>query len=140
MTSDTPGLIPITSILQERGTLVAAEAFTQVPFAIARVFVVADVPHGERRGEHAHRRCEQFLVCVRGSLDAVADTGASRQIFHLDSPAHGLYLPPLTWGGQLNHSPDAILLVLASEPFDADDYIHDYESFLEVVTGNEVSA
>lgn len=139
MTKRSPKLIPITAVSEARGTLIAAEALAQVPFAISRFFVVTGVPQGERRGEHAHHRCEQFLVCLQGSVDAVAETSETRDVFQLDTPTQGLYIPPMTWGGQFNHSPDAILLVLASEPFDVEDYIHDYDIFRSLGVVDEAS-
>jgi hypothetical protein len=89
----------------------------------------------ETRGEHAHRECHQFLVCIRGSCSVVADDGTSREEFALADPWTALYLPPLTWGIQYRYSPDAALLVFASHPYDASDYIREYELFLAAVTG-----
>lgn len=128
-----PRLITTNFINETRGSLLALEAFETVPFAIARAFIVSNVPAGEPRGVHAHRQCEQFLVCLQGSVSALAETGSSRETFELSTPQHGLYLPPYTWGTQSNHSTDAILLVLASEPYDPNDYIHDHDEFLELV-------
>ena len=94
--------------------------------------MVFDVPSAETRGEHAHRECHQFLICVRGSCAVVADDGVNRQEFVLNRPEHGLYLPPMTWGIQYKYSPDALLLVFASHYYEAADYIRDYEEFLQV--------
>ena len=88
-----------------------------------------DVPSVETRGEHAHKACHQFLVCVRGSVNVVADDGRDRQEYVLDRPEKGLHLPPMVWGIQYKYSPDAVLLVFASHYYDADDYIRDYEEF-----------
>ena len=82
------------------------------------------------RGQHAHRKCHQFLVCVRGSCRVIADDGSRRQEFLLDQPAVGVYLPPKTWGVQYDYSPDAALLVFASHAYNASDYVRDYEAFL----------
>lgn len=116
-----------------RGKLVAAEVAKLLPFDVARFFVVHGVPGREVRGQHAHRKCHQFLVCVRGSCRVIADDGRSREEFLLDDPALGVYLPPMTWGVQYDYSPDAALLVLASHAYDARDYIRDYEEFLKLV-------
>jgi UDP-2-acetamido-3-amino-2,3-dideoxy-glucuronate N-acetyltransferase len=114
-----------------RGSLVASQVDDgSLPFAPQRFFVVFDVPSREVRGEHAHRRLEQFLICLAGSVACVVDDGSRRQEFLLDSPDLGLYLPPMVWGIQYKYSPDARLLVAASLPYDADDYIRDYELFL----------
>ena len=116
-----------------RGALAAGEIGRDLPFAPKRFFLVFDVPSAEVRGEHAHRECEQFLVCVRGSVSVVADDGAQREEFLLDRPEFGLHIPPKVWASQYRYSPDAVLAVFASAPYDPDDYIRDYEEFLRVV-------
>jgi dTDP-4-dehydrorhamnose 3,5-epimerase-like enzyme len=85
------------------------------------------------RGEHAHRRCHQFLVCARGSVSVVADDGVNREEIVLESPSVGVYLPPMVWGIQYRYSPDAVLLVFCSEYYDASDYIRDYSEFLAAI-------
>src|SRR5690606_7280787 len=112
-----------------RGSLSAGEFERDLPFPPRRYFLVFDVPSRETRGEHAHRACHQFLVCVRGSVRVLADDGRQRGEFLLDAPDLGLYLPPMTWGTQFQYSPDAVLLVFASHPYDPDDYIRDYGEF-----------
>jgi acetyltransferase-like isoleucine patch superfamily enzyme/dTDP-4-dehydrorhamnose 3,5-epimerase-like enzyme len=116
-----------------RGALTFGEGARHVPFEIKRFFLVYDVPSREVRGEHAHKTLHQFLICVQGSCCVVADDGRNRREFHLDSPSQGLYLPPMTWSVQYKHSPDAIILVLASAPYDASDYIREYEEFLRLL-------
>ncbi len=116
-----------------RGRLVAGELDRILPFKVKRFFMVHGVPGREVRGQHAHRTCHQFLVCVRGSCRVIADDGAHRQEFLLDDPAIGVYLPPKTWGVQYDYSPDAALLVFASHAYDARDYVRDYEAFLKLV-------
>lgn len=113
-----------------RGNLTAGEFMRHVPFAVNRYFVVFEVPSAETRGAHAHRRCHQFLVCLKGSVAFVADNGEKRQEITLDRPDIGLYLPPMIWGVQYKYSADAMLLVLASDYYDNSDYIRDYEEFL----------
>lgn len=116
-----------------RGSLVAADFATDLPFAPKRAFMVFDVPTREVRGEHAHRECEQFLVCVRGAVKCLVDNGVNRQEFDLDRPDIGLHMPAMIWGSQYQYSPDAMLLVFASERYDPEDYIRDYESFLAAI-------
>ncbi len=87
----------------------------------------------ELRGAHAHRRCSQFLMAVKGSIHVIADDGARREAFVLDRPNLGLLLPPMVWGVQHRYSPDAVLLVLASDPYDAADYIRDHAQFVAEV-------
>lgn len=116
-----------------RGTLSAAEYGNQLPFVPKRYFVVFDVPGPEVRGEHAHKTLEQFLVVLMGQVSVVLDDGATRVELLLDSPSSGLYIPPLIWGIQYKYSKDAMLLVLASESYDPDDYIRDYDEFLRFI-------
>jgi acetyltransferase-like isoleucine patch superfamily enzyme len=116
-----------------RGKLVAGEIDSFLPFKVKRFFLVHGVPGREVRGQHAHRKCHQFLVCICGSCRVIADDGRRRQEFLLDRPAIGVYLPPMIWGVQYDYSPDAALLVFASHAYDPGDYIRDYEAFRKQV-------
>ena len=116
-----------------RGGLVAAEIAKFLPFAVKRFFLVHDVPSREVRGQHAHRACHQFLVCVSGSCRVIADDGKRRQEILLNRNSLGLYLPPKIWAAQFDYSADAALLVLASHAYDPRDYIRDYDEFLRAV-------
>ncbi len=117
-----------------RGSLTVGEMPTDaIPFEPRRWFLVHDVPGREVRGEHAHRTCHQLLVCVNGSVRIATDDGENRAEVDLDDPAEGVYVPPLVWASQFRYEPDAVLLVLASHPYDPDDYIRDYGQFLELV-------
>lgn len=115
-----------------RGSLSVAELGADVPFEAKRYFLVYDVPSLEIRGEHAHHRCKQFLIAVKGKVHVVADDGYQREEFVLDRPNLGLYMPPMTWGIQYRYSPDAVLMVLASEHYDGADYVRDYDLFLQL--------
>jgi UDP-2-acetamido-3-amino-2,3-dideoxy-glucuronate N-acetyltransferase len=114
-----------------RGSLTAADFGSTIPFLPKRVFIVYDVPGVEVRGEHAHRTCDQFLVCVSGSCALVADDGTNREEFQLSANDIGVYLPAMVWGIQYRYSRDASLVVFASDPYDPDDYIREYRAFLE---------
>lgn len=113
-----------------RGSLTVGEFEQHIPFAPKRYFMVFDVPSKETRGEHAHRVCHQFLICVRGSCTVLADDGVNRTEVLLSAPDQGIYLPPMTWGVQYKYSADALLLVFASHHYDEADYIRDYDEFL----------
>lgn len=115
-----------------RGTLSFGEMGRQVPFEVKRYFLVFDVANEEIRGEHAHRTLHQFLICVHGRCQFMADDGATRQDFVLDSPAVGLHIPPMIWGVQHKYTRDAVLLALASDRYDPADYIRDYAEFLKL--------
>lgn len=116
-----------------RGNLTVGEFGQHIPFEVKRYFMVFDVPSAETRGEHAHRQCHQFLVCVKGSVAVVADDGTNRQEFLLDRPDVGVFLPAGVWGIQYKYSADAMLLVFASEHYRADDYIRDYSEYLAYI-------
>lgn len=117
----------------QRGKLTVAEYGGQLPFVPHRIFMVHDVPSRESRGEHAHRECHQLLICVRGELVAVVDDGRNREEFVLDTPDKALYMPPRIWGTQYRYSSDALLVVLASHPYDSSDYVRDYQEFVTMV-------
>jgi UDP-2-acetamido-3-amino-2,3-dideoxy-glucuronate N-acetyltransferase len=116
-----------------RGTLAFGEVGQHLPFDVKRIFTIFDVPSKDVRGEHAHRELHQFLVCVKGSCAVVLDNGAVREEVVLSSPSIGLHIPPLVWGIQYKYSIDAVLLVLASDIYKADDYIRNYDEFLGLV-------
>jgi len=126
-------LIRLPKVVDLRGALSFGETGAQLPFTPERFFVVYDVPTMEVRGEHAHHACHQFLVCVKGSCAIVVDDGQQRDEVVMDSARIGLHLPPRVWGIQYRFSPDAVLLVLASDRYSAADYIRNYDEFLALV-------
>jgi dTDP-4-dehydrorhamnose 3,5-epimerase-like enzyme len=136
--SRVPGVdvVRLTRANDLRGSLVAANFEGDLPFVPNRFFTVFGVPSTDVRGAHAHRACHQLLVCVQGSVNAVVDDGHRRQEFVLDRPDVGLHMRPMIWGTQYRYSHDAVLMVLASHAYDADDYIRDHDAFLaEVARG-----
>jgi UDP-2-acetamido-3-amino-2,3-dideoxy-glucuronate N-acetyltransferase len=120
-----------------RGDLSAGEFEKDLPFKPKRYFLVFNVPNREVRGEHAHKTCRQFLVCVRGSCSVLLDDGRNRREIVLDRPDLGVYMPEMVWGTQFRYSPDAVLLVFASEYYDADDYIRSYAEFRAVTATDD---
>ena len=120
-------------IMDLRGSLTFAEYDKSLPFVPRRYFLVFDVPSREVRGEHAHRECHQFLVCIKGSCSVVVDDGEKRTEVVLNRPNLGLHIPPMVWATEYKYSQDAVLLVLASDIYKADDYIRDYDLFLKEV-------
>lgn len=117
-----------------RGSLTVGEFERSIPFLPRRYFMVFDVPSRETRGEHAHRECHQFLICVSGSCSVVVDDGQSRSEILLDGPSIGVHLPPMTWGIQYKYSKEAKLLVFASHYYSSEDYIRDYQEFVDLVS------
>lgn len=124
------GVHRLPRVVDMRGSLSVGEFERTVPFAPKRYFLVFDVPGREVRGEHAHRQCHQFLVCVRGSVAVLVDDGQRRAEVLLDRPDVGIHIPPMTWGTQYRYSDDAVLLVFASHYYDANEYIRDYATWL----------
>ncbi len=123
-------LYAIPSFSDVRGDLSVVELNKLLPFSISRLFYTYGIDSAEVRGEHAHKACEQFLIAVHGSLHVIVDDAKHRDEFTLDTPTFGLHLPAGCWGIQYKHSPDCVLLVLASEEYDATDYIRNYDDFL----------
>jgi hypothetical protein len=121
-------------IVDTRGNITFIEANRHIPFDIRRVYYLYDVPSGEVRGGHAHRTLQQVLISTSGSFDVIVDDGTMRKKFHLNRPNFGLYLPPMIWRELENFSSGSVCLVLASEYFDEDDYIRDYDSFKSEAT------
>ncbi len=124
-------------IVDARGALTVGEVPTEVPFLPARYFVVFDVPTKELRGEHAHRRCQQFLICVHGSCRVLLDDGKSRCEVTLDRPDMGVFMPEMIWGTQYRYSSDAVLLVFASRTYEDADYLRTYDEFLNELGKNQ---
>ena len=132
MTNDLPPgcrLIPLSVRGDERGRLVAIEAASDVPFAIARVYYVYATTPGTTRGLHAHRALNQLAVAVAGSCTMLLDDGTKRMSVRLDDPGVGLTLPPMVWHEMSDFSDDCVLMVLADAVYDEADYIRDYAEF-----------
>lgn len=117
----------------DRGQLVALEEFKDIPFKIKRIYYIYNTAKGVTRGFHAHKNLEQILVCINGSCKIRLDDGKEKKIVPLDKPYEGLYVANNIWREMFDFSPDAVLLVLASELYDPRDYIRDYEEFLKFV-------
>lgn len=117
----------------DRGQLIALEEFNDIPFAVKRVYYMYDIGEGVRRGFHAHKQLEQILICIHGSCKILLDNGTEKKIIPLEKPYEGLYVSNNIWREMFDFSPDAVLLVLASELYDESDYIRDYDEFISFV-------
>lgn len=120
-----------------RGQLVALEEKKEIPFDIKRVYYIYDTLSGVRRGFHAHKSLKQLLICVHGSCKVLLDDGHEKEIVVLDKPYEGIFIQSNMWREMYDFSPDAVLLVLASEVYDESDYIRDYNRFLQYVESND---
>ena len=125
-------IIDLPKIFDPRGNLTVAEGERNIPFNIKRVYWTYDIPAGESRGGHAHRRLQQIIIAVSGSFNVTLDDGCEKKTFHLNHPYQGLYVGTNTWRTLEDFSSGAVCLVLASELFDEDEYIYDYDEFLQL--------
>lgn len=116
-----------------RGQLVALEEFNDIPFEIKRVYYMYDTIEGVTRGYHAHKNLEQILICIHGSCKVLLDNGKEKKKVFLEKPYEGLYVPNNMWREMYDFSPDAVLMCLASEVYNEEDYIRDYDEFLKMV-------
>ena len=128
-------IMDLPKIADARGNLTFIEENRHVPFEIRRVYYLYDVPGGESRAGHAHRRLEQFIIAANGNFDVILDDGFDRKSFQLNRSYYGLYIPPMVWRELDNFSSGSVCLVLASDLFDEGDYIRDYEAFRRSVKG-----
>lgn len=117
----------------DRGQLVSLEEFNDIPFRIKRVYYMYDTVSDAVRGKHAHKSLEQILICIHGSCKIRLDDGTDVKVVPLERPYEGLYIASNIWREMYDFSPDAVLMVLASEVYDESDYIRDYDRFLELV-------
>ena len=130
-TVDDCRVLDLPRVARVEGSITPIEANTDVPFPIARVYYLYDVPGGAERGGHAHRGLEQLIVAVMGAFRVIVKDGESERAIELNRAYEGLYLPPMIWREIDNFSSGGICVVLASRPYDEDDYIRDYDEFLE---------
>jgi dTDP-4-dehydrorhamnose 3,5-epimerase-like enzyme len=126
-------LVELPVIHDPQGNLTFIEQKRHVPFEIARVYHTYDVPGGATRGGHAHRACEEMLVAMSGSFEVVVDDGSSRASFRLNRSYVGLYLPAMIWRELVDFSSGSVCMVLASDYYDEEDYIRDYDDFGKAV-------
>lgn len=114
-----------------RGNLTFVESGRHLPFTLQRVYYLYDVPSGAVRGGHAHKALEQVIIAISGSFDVHVDNGTSREKYSLNRSHIGLYMGPMVWREIDNFSSNAICLVLASMPYEEDDYYRNYDDFIK---------
>jgi dTDP-4-dehydrorhamnose 3,5-epimerase-like enzyme len=125
-------IIQLPKIFDLRGNLTFVEGKRHIPFEIARVYWIYDVPGGEVRGGHAYRELQEFIIALSGSFDLVLDDGRTKKTFLLNRSYFGLYVPRMIWRHIENFSTNAVCLILASLPYSAGDYVRDYKLFLRM--------
>lgn len=125
--------IQLPKISDSRGNLTYIENSNHIPFDIKRIYYLYNISHNAQRGAHGHIKLQQLLIATSGSFDIILDDAINKKTFHLNSPHVGLYISNGIWRDMLNFSSDAVCLVLASEPYDKNDYIHDHKEFVKFI-------
>tara|TARA_B100000575_G_C23135522_1_gene659593 strand:- start:2945 stop:3358 length:414 start_codon:yes stop_codon:yes gene_type:complete len=126
-------IIDFPKVTSSRGSLTFIEDDLSLPFDVKRVFYIYDVPSGESRGSHAHKKLEEIIICLSGSFSIELDDGYNQIIYNLNRPWEGLHLSPLTWFSLKNFCTGSICLVLCSDKYDEDDYIRDYNDYIKLI-------
>lgn len=124
-------LVDVPKILDERGNLSFIEELNHIPFQIKRIYWIYDVPGGEVRGGHAYKTLHEFIVALSGSFDVVLDDGKTKKTYSLNRSYYGLYVPNMVWRSIENFSTNSLCMILASEKYDENDYVRDYEEFIK---------
>lgn len=123
-------LVRLPRLSDGRGSLSFVQPGPLLPFEIRRVYYLYDVPAGQLRGAHGHRKLQQLMVAVAGAVDVEVDDGRERRTFRLDAPDVGLYVSPMIWRNLTGFQPGTVCMVIASEPYDEADYFRNYDDFL----------
>lgn len=123
-------IIDLQKHLDARGNLSVIEQYKDIPFKIERTYWIYDVPGGEKRGGHAYKENQEFIVALSGSFDVILDNGKEKEIFHLNRSYYGLLVPKGVWREMDNFSTNSLAFILASTMYDENDYIRDYQEYL----------
>jgi hypothetical protein len=115
------------------GNITAVQNNIEIPFEIKRIFYLYDIPGGESRGAHSHKECHQFLIAASGSFEVLLDDGKTKRLIQLNRPNIGLHIPPGIWASEINFSSGSICLVFASHIYNEQDYLRNYDDYLEYI-------
>jgi len=132
MAVDDCRIIMLPEVFSENGNLIVIEGIKHIPFEVKRIFYLYDVPSYAKRGSHAHKHCQQFIIALSGSFEIYLDDACQKKDLWLNNAFFGLYVPSMIWCELGNFSPGSICLVLASNLYDESDYIRNYEDFIKV--------
>ena len=124
-------IVELPKIKIRAGNISPIHGSIDIPFDVKRVFYLYDIPGGEDRGAHAHKKCHQILIAASGSFDVVLDDGKNKRTISLNRPNYGLHIPPGIWAAETGFSSGAICLVLTSHHYDENDYIRKYQNYLK---------
>jgi dTDP-4-dehydrorhamnose 3,5-epimerase-like enzyme len=125
-------MLELPSFVDDRGGLTVISENVDVPISFSRVFFTYNAKNNTSRGSHAHKTCSQFLLCPYGAFEVEVSDGTQSMSFKMENPAIGLFIPPLIWSTQKNYSAGAVCLVLASEKYDPNEYLRDFDKFKEL--------
>lgn len=131
-----PKIINLPKILDKRGNLSFLESNNHIPFEILRAYWIYDVPGGEKRGGHAYRENEEFIIALSGSFDVILNNGKENLKFQLNRSYYGLYIPKMYWREIENFSTNSFALVLSSTEFTEKDYLRDYKDYCKYINNN----
>lgn len=126
-------LLELPRINNRAGNITAIQNQNEIPFDVKRIFYLYDIPGGVSRGAHAHKECHQLLVAAAGSFEVQLDDGRVKKTIMLNQPYKGLHIPPGIWASEVNFCSGAICLVLASHKYDENDYLRNYDEYLEYI-------
>lgn len=126
-------ILDLNAISDERGSLVALESLKNVPFEIKRIYYLTNLKPDLPRGFHAHKNLQQVIICMNGSFDLVLDDGNRKEVIHLNNPFKGVLIKSLIWREMHNFSNNCVLMTLASDFYDENDYIRNYDDFKKMV-------
>jgi hypothetical protein len=122
-------MINLPKILDRRGNLSFIEGENHIPFKIERCHWIYDVPGGEKRGGHAYKTTEEFIVALSGSFDVIVNDGEEQKTYHLNRSYYGLYIPAMNWRTMENFSTNSLALILSSTKYNTEDYIRELSLF-----------
>jgi oxalate decarboxylase/phosphoglucose isomerase-like protein (cupin superfamily) len=127
--------IKLPKIYDQRGSLSFFESNNQIPFEIIRTYWMYDVPGGETRGGHAYKEQQEFIVALSGSFDVVLHDGKEERRIHLNRSYNGVYVPKMIWRFMDNFSTNSLALIVSDKLFDKNDYIRDFNNYLNLKNG-----
>lgn len=133
-----PQIIELPKVIDRRGNLSIIEEYKNIPFKIERTYWIYDVPGGEKRGGHAYKENEEFIVALSGSFDVILDNGAERKTYTLNRSYYGLYIPKGWWRQMENFSTNSLALEFASTKYNPNDYIRDYDEYIKLKTDGKI--
>lgn len=131
-------LLHLKQIGDRNGHITTVNNNVELSFAVKRIFYLYDIPGGESRGAHAHKECHQFLVAASGSFEVLLDDGLTKRQVLINRPDLGLHIPPGIWASEINFSSGSICLVLASHEYNENDYLREYEDYLNFIKKNDL--